>query len=215
MKIKRSQGLSGILALVLVFGAAAYAQRAHEVTLNEGTKITVRLNDHLSTKTNREGDRFSAEVITPVFYHSQVVIPAGSVVNGRISHLKRPGRITGKADIDFRFETLRLQNGPEEYIVARLAGADRSTKGTVDREGTLKGEGSKKRDTAVIAGSGAAGAGIGAIAGGAKGTAIGGGAGALIGLGAILVTRGKDLEVPRGSEFDLVLERPLRLSTSN
>lgn len=214
MNTQTKKRLAGLLAvMVLVSGTAVYAQRAHEVTLNEGTKITIRLNNNLSTKTNRDGDPFTAEVVTPVFYHSSVVIPAGSIVTGRVANLKRPGRITGKADINLRFESIRLPNGPEEYLVARLAGTDRATKGTVDREGTLKGEGSKKKDAAVIGGAGAVGAGIGAIAGGGKGTAIGGGAGAIAGLATVLATRGKDLEVPRGTEFDIVLDRPLRLPT--
>ena len=209
---KIMKGLTALTVMaVLIAGTTVYAQRSHEVTLNEGTKITIRLNQSLSTKTNREGDRFSAEVISPVSYHNTVVIPAGSVVSGRISHLTRPGRIKGKADIDLRFETLRLSNGPEEYIVARISHTDRTSKASVKKEGTLEGEGSKGKDTAVVAGAGGVGAGIGAIAGGAKGTAIGGGAGALAGLATVFATRGKDLEIPSGTEFDIVLDRPLRL----
>ena len=57
----------------------------------------------------------------------------------------------------------------------------------------------------------AAGAGIGAIAGRGKGLGIGAGVGALAGLGAVLLTRGPDAELPRGSTLDIVLEHELAL----
>jgi type IV secretion system protein VirB10 len=213
MKLCRLRGLVGLITLALMSSVLpVFAQRGQEVTLNEGTKLTLRLNDHLSTKTARSGDRFSAEVVTPIYKGNTVVIPAGTIVNGRVGNIKRPGRIKGRAEMDLRFESIRLPNGFEEPIVARFANLDRREKGEVDREGTIKGQGSKGKDTAVIATGGGVGAGIGAIAGGAKGTAIGGGAGAIIGLGTVLATRGKDLELQRGTELDIVLDRPLRIA---
>jgi type IV secretion system protein VirB10 len=56
-----------------------------------------------------------------------------------------------------------------------------------------------------------AGAGIGAIAGGGKGAGIGAGIGGLAGLAAVLLTRGPEAQLPRGSSMDLVLERDLQL----
>jgi len=60
----------------------------------------------------------------------------------------------------------------------------------------------------------ATGAGIGAIAGGAKGAGIGAGVGGLAGLGAVLLTRGPEAELPRGSTLDVVLEHELALDGS-
>ena len=59
-----------------------------------------------------------------------------------------------------------------------------------------------------------AGAGIGAIAGGAKGAGIGAGVGGLAGLGAILLTRGPEAQLPRGSTLDVVLERNMSLDSN-
>ena len=212
MRVRNRKWFAGLLASALLMGAIAlYAQRVHSVTLPEGTKLTLRLNNPLSTKTNRGGDRFTADVVSPVSYHGKVVIPAGSVVAGRVTHLKRPGRLTGRGEMSLRFESLRFPNGREESLVARLSSTDRSTKGRVDREGSLKGQGSPKKDAAVIGAAGGAGAGIGAVIGGGKGTAIGAGVGALAGLITLLATRGKDLDVPSGTEFHIVLDRPLHL----
>jgi len=60
----------------------------------------------------------------------------------------------------------------------------------------------------------ATGAGIGAIAGEGKGAGIGAGVGALVGLGAVLLTRGPDAQLPRGTTLDIVLERELSLDAS-
>jgi len=58
------------------------------------------------------------------------------------------------------------------------------------------------------------GAGIGAIAGGGKGAGIGAGIGGLVGLGAVLLTRGPEAQLPRGTTLDIVLERDLVLDSS-
>ena len=60
----------------------------------------------------------------------------------------------------------------------------------------------------------AAGAAIGAIAGGGKGAGIGAGIGGLVGLGAVLLTRGPEAQLPRGTTLDVVLERELTLDSS-
>jgi len=75
----------------------------------------------------------------------------------------------------------------------------------------MTGSGGKGKDVGTVATTTATGAGIGAIAGGAKGAGIGAGIGGLAGLGAILLTRGPDAELPRGSALDVVLEHELAL----
>ena len=58
----------------------------------------------------------------------------------------------------------------------------------------------------------AAGAGIGAIAGrSGEGAGIGAGIGALAGLGAVLLSRGPEAELPRGSTVEAVIDRPIFL----
>lgn len=215
MRSLKLTALIGLMVAVFVLGEIAMlAQRANEVVLNEGTRMTIRLNDFISTKTARQGDRFTAEVVSSVLQNRDVVIPAGSIVTGRVTQVKRPGRIKGKAELYLRPESIKLPNGAEESMVASVTGVSRGEKGQLKKggEGSIEGEGSKGRDAAVIGTAGGVGAGIGAIAGGAKGTAIGGGSGALIGLAGVLATRGKDLELARGTELDIVLDRPLRIS---
>lgn len=183
------------------------------VRVPEGTTLRIKLNDALSTKTNARGDAFSAQVTQPVFVGTDMVIPVGSTVRGTVASVEKAGRVKGRSELNLRFESITLPNGHDEPIVATLIGiASDQEKETVESgEGTVKGEGSKKRDAAVIGAGAGIGAAIGAIAGGAKGTAIGAGAGGLIGLAGVLATRGKDIELPAGTELEIQLDRPLNL----
>jgi hypothetical protein len=84
----------------------------------------------------------------------------------------------------------------------------------MDSEGKVTGPSGKGKDVATVATTTVTGAGIGAIAGGAKGAGIGAGIGGLAGLGAILLTRGPEAQLPRGSALDIVLEHALALDGS-
>lgn len=209
-------GVAAFAALLLAGSLISYAgPQQDEIILNEGTRILLRLNDFLSTKTAREGDEFTAQVVEPIYRGAQLVVPSGSIVSGRVVSAKRAGRIRGRAELNLRFETIRLPNGYEENIIASLESLDRAEKEEMGEEGAVKGEGSKKRDAAIIGTGAGIGAGIGAIAGGAKGTAIGAGAGGLIGLAGVLSTRGRDIELPRGTELTIRLNRPLRFNAAD
>ncbi|MBI2956953.1 MAG: hypothetical protein HYY26_06555 [Acidobacteria bacterium] len=200
--------------------AGAPAQAASEaprvelrrVLLAEGTKIFFSLNTSLSTKTNREGDPFNGVVNRAVRVGDTLAIPEGSVIRGSVAHLERPGRVKGRGELGLRFDTLELPDGQRYDLSASLSELDEGEKETVTEEGTVKGEGSKKRDAATVGAGAGIGAAIGAIAGGGKGAAIGAGSGAAAGTGLVLLTRGKDVELRRGSELALQLDRPLTLT---
>jgi hypothetical protein len=62
---------------------------------------------------------------------------------------------------------------------------------------------------AILAGSGGA---LGAIVDqGARGAGIGAGAGAAVGLAAVLLTRGREVELWQGTALDVVFDRPVAL----
>ncbi len=180
----------------------------------EGTILRLRLEHTLSTRTNRQGDRFTATVDEPVYLgsSSQVAIPAGSSVKGSISQSERPGRVKGTATLHLRFETIALPGGREMPFEATLISMEGPNAGTVDEgEGSVKGKKSTGRDTATVGGGAALGAIIGAIAGGGKGAAIGAGVGAAAGTGTVLGTRGKEIDLPGGSIMEVRLLHSLDL----
>ncbi len=191
---------------------AAAAPAPHALRVAEGTKIRFTINQGLSSKTAREGDDFSGVVSQSVRQGDQVVIPEGSVIRGRVSHVQRPGRVKGRGELGLRFDELELPNGETYDLSASLTSLDESEKESVDEEGQVKSQGTKTRDAATIGGGAGIGAIIGAIAGGGKGAAIGAGGGAAAGAGLVLLTRGKDVELKRGSELAIQLDRPLTIN---
>ena len=184
----------------------------HQLTVAEGTKIVFTLNNGLSSKSNREGDPFSGVVSRSVRVGDQVVIPEGSVIRGQVSHVQRPGRVKGRGEIGLRFDRLEIPGGETYDLSASLTDLDEKEKESVSEEGQVKSAGSKKRDAATIGAGAGIGAVIGAIAGGGKGAAIGAGGGAAAGTGLVLLTRGKDVELKRGSAVAIQLDRPLTIS---
>ena len=190
---------------------SAGAQPSGEILIAEGTRISIQLNDHLSTKHNNEGDTFTAAVIVPVYQGDRLVIPKGSVITGSISRVLRPGRFHSKAVINLLFQSIRLPGRGELPIVASLSSVGSEGNVVIHPEGTIGGDESKGKDAARILKPGIAGAGIGALAGGGKGAAVGAGVGAAVGLATVIASREKDLEVRRGTTMDILLNRPLAI----
>ncbi len=198
--------LSFTLLLGLILPSVSLA--ASDTVLPEGTRITLQLNNNLSTKTNNEGDPFTAVVTTPVYFGDRMVIPKGSEVTGSIARITRPGRIKGKAVMYLLFQSIRIMGHGQIPIMATLVSVDSERNG-VHSEGGVEGPGSTGSDITRVLIPGLIGGGIGTITGGGKGAAIGGGIGAAIGLSGVFLSRGKDLEVRRGSTLEIALDRPL------
>jgi hypothetical protein len=197
--------LSILLAPLLLFAA--------DSSVPEGTRIILQLNETLSTKSNAEGDVFTAVVTTPVYLNDRVVIPKGSVVYGSISRIIRPGRLKGKAMLDPIFQSIKIPSHKQMNIAATLVRYDPDGNSEVGSEGRVDGNGSIGRDLGKVIVPSLTGAGIGGLAGGGKGAGIGAGVGAVVGLASIFTSRGKDLEIHRGSTLDIKLLRPLIISS--
>jgi hypothetical protein len=195
-------------ATTLLLGLAGFGWAKESVRLAEGTKIVFSLNDTLSTKNAREGDRFSGVVSRSVRVGDTIAVPEGSEVRGEVINVQRAGRVKGRAELGLRFTELELPDGTKLDLVASLTGLE-GEKESVTEEGQVKGEGSKKRDTAEVAGGAGIGTAIGAIAGGGKGAAIGAASGAAAAAGLVLLQRGKDVKISRGSEIAIQLDRTL------
>src|SRR6266511_4003641 len=141
-------------------------QKVGECVVPEGTRITLRLNDYLSTKLNSEGDMFTGEVVAPIYQGDKLLIPKGSTVTGSISRIVRPGRFKGKAVMNVIFHSLRVPGRGQTAVAASLAGVQSAGNQGVKAEGRIEGEGSKGKDAGKVAAPGLSGAGIGGIVGG-------------------------------------------------
>lgn len=191
------------------------APAANRFVVEPGTRIPLNLINSVSTKHSSEGDRIYLQTAFPILVNSRVVIPPGSYVAGTITHMKRPGRIKGRGEMFLRFDSLTLPNGVTRDFRARIGGLDGRANEELDKdEGKIKSEGNKGGDARTVGEATAAGASVGAIAGsaaghGGMGAGIGAAAGLAAGVMGVLLSRGPDAELSKGSTIEMVLDRPL------
>jgi type IV secretion system protein VirB10 len=183
--------------------------------IEKGTHIPLSLINSVSTKHSAEGDRVYLETVFPILASGKIVIPPGSFVSGTITEVKRPGRVKGRGELYLRFDSLTLSNGVTRDFRARVGGIDGRSSEELDRkEGKVISEGNKSGDAKTIAETAAAGTSIGVVAGAAAknaaaGAGIGAAAGLAAGLAEVLLTRGPDAVLAKGSTIEMVLDRPI------
>jgi hypothetical protein len=192
--------------------SVATAAAAAKIMVPSGTHIPLVLHNAISTRSARPGDPVYFETLFPVMIDGKVVIPAGSYVSGEVTESKRPGRVKGRGELMIKLTTMILPNAYMVNLNAVPSGAGTGGNETTDSEGKIIGDSEKGHDIGTIAKTTAAGAGIGGLATqSGRGVGIGAAAGAAVGLAAVLLTRGPDAEMPRGSTVEAVIDRSLYL----
>jgi hypothetical protein len=194
---------------------APQAGSGERITIPAGTRVGVVLQNGISTRSAKAGDSVYLQTSFPITQTNHIVIPVGSYLRGELLEAKRPGRIKGRGEFRMRLDTLILPNGYTVDLRAAPRSADSGGNETMDSEGKVTGGGNKGKKVGTVVETTTAGAGIGALATRTpKGAGIGAGIGAAAGLAAVLLTRGPDAELPRGSTMDVVLEHELSLDSS-
>jgi hypothetical protein len=201
-------------------GGASY--KARVVYVPAGMVLPIKLNTTVTTQTAQAGDPIQAELSQDINLGDNV-IPAGSVISGKIVASKSGDRMAKSGQMSIKFDSLRTPDGTASPIKAHIVGGvdkfDKNGDGT-----TLKGEStSNKVKTAAV--HGAIGAGTGALAGiaigaiASRGHRVGTGAwsGAAIGAGlgvaeSLLLRKGKDVVLQSGEELKLQLDAPATLA---
>jgi hypothetical protein len=192
-------------------GGVAIAPTA-KIMVPAGTHIPLVLHNAVSTRSARPGDPVYFETLFPVMIDGKVVIPAGSYVSGEVTESKRPGRVKGRGELMIKLTTMILPNAYMVNLNAVPGGVGTGGNETTNSEGKITGDSEKGHDIGTIAKTTAAGAGIGGLATRTgSGVGIGAAAGAAVGLAAVLLTRGPDAEMPRGSTVEAVIDRSLYL----
>lgn len=177
----------------------------------QGSHVLLRLVNSVTTRTAKEGDYIYLRTANPIVTEGQVIVPAGSYVQGVVSHAKRSGRVKGRAELAIRIETLTMPSGKVVQVNPHLASVDAGGTGQkVDRENQIQQGGDQGADAARVATLSGAGAAIGGLTERSwSGAGIGAGAGAGVGLATVLLTRGKEVTLRQGSTLDVVFERPV------
>jgi len=178
-----------------------------EVIIPGNTVMIVELLSNLSSEASQQGDTFQARVLGPAEYE-------GAVIDGRVTRVKRPGRVKGTAELQLSFDHIRLLDNRSADMRAQVVEViDMGGQGigTVDSEGGVKGKDSTSGDVKKVGAATGIGAIIGAIAGGGKGAAIGAAIGGAVGTGGVLGTRGSELRLPEGQQLRIRTDSETRI----
>jgi hypothetical protein len=159
------------------------------LNLPDGTELTVRLEQPLSSRTARLEDRFDATVSRPVYVDGRVVIPDGTRVQGTVTAAQRAQRPVRGGRLSLSFDRLLLDDGTTVNINSRLV----QVRDDIGSNPSVK--------------NGA----IGAVLGGVLGSVLGGRTGGLVGVllggaGGAISSNGDDVEIPEGTVFTLQLQ---------
>jgi hypothetical protein len=177
-------------------------------TLAYGTTIRARLLERLSTAYNNQGDKFRATVASDVLQGGEVLIPAGSEIEGSVAQVST-GHFAGHGSILLRPQSVTLSDGSKFQLFAEVD----STPGSNTRVGSEGevGPGSQMKKNSIWYGGGV---GAGMIAGAAMGGPAGMLAGSLVGAGAVtvhLLTSHPQATLDEGTVLVFSLTRPLHL----
>ena len=167
------------------------------IIIPKDTELIVELFEDISTERNRTGDKFTARVISP----SEI---SGAVIEGRVEKIQKPGRIKRRSELALSFDRIILsENRWSNYdaILEEVLPVKGDNVKRVDDEGAAVGQSSLKGDIIKVGGATGAGAGIGAIAGGPVGAGIGAGVGAAFGVGAVIIERGKHVNLNKSQQL--------------
>jgi hypothetical protein len=194
-----------VLSALPTFTAQAQTRRTRRpvttTLVPAGTQLRIRLNDTVSSKDSRVGDKFTATVVNPSRYEE-------ARITGHIRSIRRSGRVEGRTTMSLAFDSIQLRDrrsGTLRAEVLRVYDSDSASK--VDEEGRVQ-SGGRGKQTLKRSGIGAvAGAVIGGLAGGGKGAAIGMIVGGAAGAGSIAVQGSKELKLESGTEILIRVNR--------
>ena len=177
-------------------------------TLGDGAVIRVRLLDRLSTAESQSGDPFRARVASDVIQDGQVLIPAGSEIEGKVASVSS-GHLGGHGSMRLRPETVILPDGSRFHLYAQTSGAPGSND-RVGSEGAITPGSQLKKDGIEYGAAVGGGAVTGAILGGPGGAL----AGTIIGASVItvhLLVSHPQATLETGTVLLFTLNEPLNL----
>ncbi len=111
------------------------------LTIPAETLVQARLISGMHTMVSHVNDPVSAEMTEPVYIDGRVALPKGTLFDGHITSIRRPGWMRHNGEIAFRFDHVTLPDGhqvPVSAIITRLD-SNKDLMGTLDPEGHVRG----------------------------------------------------------------------------
>ena len=185
---------------------------AHSLVIPAGTKIPLSLVQAISTKNARDGDPVYAQTRFPFVLNERILIPAGTFIQGKISHVERAGHSKKRAELLIHFTSMIYPTGYTVMFpgyIENTPGAD--DKGVKDQEGTIqqdKDTGKRIEDAAKGAAVGGSVGSIGGLAAaGINGARYGGLAGIAGGVAWALLKHGPEVKLDVGTSIEMEIQR--------
>jgi type IV secretion system protein VirB10 len=190
--------------------------KATTIEIPAGTKVALRLKQAISTKTAHEGDAVYAETTFPIAIDDRILIPVGTYVQGKISHIQRGGHVKGRAELLIHFTSMIYPSGYTVMLPGALENVPGAEHATMkDSEGTVRQDSDTGKKLETVAKTGGTGAAIGGLGTGTwKGAGIGGGIGAGVGAAIGMLSRGGDVRLEPGTSVEMVIQRSVPLDGS-
>lgn len=153
-------------------------------TIPAGTKITVRTGTAISSATAKVGEKWNGTLAQDVKVGGKTVAQKGNAVSGTVTLAKSSGRLHAPGQLSVRLTAVQIggKSVPVQSLSYHIAGKDQKKSSLIKGGGGL-----------------AAGAVIGALAGGGKGAAIGALAGGAAGTGVAAATGKREAVIPAES----------------
>lgn len=187
-----------LLFVSLIFTQAQTADDSSVYDLQTGTKIRVSMDNEINSKVSNVDDTFTTTISEPVSVRGTVVIPIGTIVEGRVIKVD-PASVGGQnGNLEIKFETLKFATGEKRDIEAVLV-----------KE--LKAKSSNTTKVLTIIGGTALGGILGSVSKSDSGALIGAGIGAGAGTGVAYLIKGKNVRIKTDEKFDIELTREVTL----
>jgi hypothetical protein len=191
---------TNIFALILLFFASfsSILAQGSIYELQSGTKISLRMETEINSKVSSVNDTFITKISKPVIVRETIVLPVGTIVEGRVVKVS-PSSVGGQSGkIEVVFENMRFADGTKRNIEGAL----------VDE---IKADSAQKSNVLTIAGGAALGAIFGGVSKTENGALIGAGLGAGAGTGIALLRKGKNVRIKTDEEFEIELKKTVVL----
>ena len=161
------------------------------IIIPKDTEIIIELSESITTDKAKEGDKFTARIVSPTEI-------AGAIIEGHVAKVGKPGRIKRRSEVQLSFNRIILNEtrwSNFDAVLTEVLPVKGDNVKRVDNEGMAVGQRSYKGDAVKIGAATGTGVTIGAIAGGPVGAAVGAGVGAAFGVGAVVIERGKHIKL--------------------
>jgi len=189
-----------IFALIFLLFAnfSSFQAQSSIYRLEPGTRIRVQMDNEINSEVSDVNDTFTVTLAEPFKVRESIVIPAGTVIEGRVTKVEAASLGGKDGEMTVKFETIRFSNGEKREIEAVLANQ-------------LKTSRSSKAAILTVIGGTALGALIGAVSKSSNGALIGAGIGAGAGTAVAFARKGKDVRIKADEKFEIELAREVTL----